>query len=804
MTSTSTLPTLRSTPATGGLASVLFRPVEPLLRRFPISGKFAIMAVLLVVPLATLLGQLVQKANADLTYTRGETAAGPLGHELLDVAATVQDHGTLSSLVLAGQGPAKAALEASRMQLAGMMADTDKAIAAVPELGLDHDWLSLKTAIDKLQRPGADAAAIRREHAEVMDRVLALVDLSAEKSGLLLDPEAQSYFMMDIVFQRNGPYVGAVGHLRDVAVHAAARGTWLPDDNARLDGARSAVAAARQQIQARIDSLSRAGEAAPETWAKANASVDAFQRQIEALAKPGPVSTDTMALYGTGATALEAIDTFHNDTHHRLEAWLDARVQNLTRQRASLAALAAFAVLASLYVFFAIRRSVHLSAKATIAAATGLADGELDVPLATDGRDEFGDISRAFERARGNIQRLTHEMNHMSAEHDKGDIDVVIPADTFAGEYQAMAEGINRMVGGHIAVKKKAMACVQAFGEGNFDAPLEAFPGKKAFINDTLEQIRGNLKKLAADVNRVSDAIQRGSLGTRADASAQPGDFGRLTQGINSALDRVTSFIDQMPSPAFVIDREFTLQYINRTGASLGALEPKNATGRKCFEIFKTTDCHTERCSCARAMNTGAPASSETIAKPAAGTFEIAYTGVPIQDPQGRVVGAFEFINDETSIRRSARTSSQVSDYQAVEAQKLVQTLQQLAEGDLGVAFQPATGDASTATAHEAFANIAQALNGFIDTLSSTISDVNAAAQQLNSAAGQVSMTSQTLSQSASEQQRAWSRPLPRCKRWPHRFSKTPTVPRSPTAWPPRPRMRPWKGARRSRRPCKP
>ena len=45
------------------------------------------------------------------------------------------------------------------------------------------------------------------------------------------------------------------------------------------------------------------------------------------------------------------------------------------------------------------------------------------------------------------------------------------------------------MVAGHIAVKKKAMACVAEFGKGNFEAPLEKFPGKKAFINDTFEQL---------------------------------------------------------------------------------------------------------------------------------------------------------------------------------------------------------------------------------------------------------------------------------------------------------------------------
>ncbi len=53
-----------------------------------------------------------------------------------------------------------------------------------------------------------------------------------------------------------------------------------------------------------------------------------------------------------------------------------------------------------------------------------------------------------------------------------------------------MAQGVNDMVAGHIQVKKKAMACVAEFGKGNFKAPLEQFPGKKAFINETIEQMR--------------------------------------------------------------------------------------------------------------------------------------------------------------------------------------------------------------------------------------------------------------------------------------------------------------------------
>ena len=111
----------------------------------------------------------------------------------------------------------------------------------------------------------------------------------------------------------------------------------------------------------------------------------------------------------------------------------------------------------------------------------------------------------------------------MSSEHEKGDIDVVVPADRFHGDFAVMAQGINTMVAGHIAVKKKAMACIKSFGEGDFSAPLEQFPGKKAFINETIETLRANLKNLISEMDRVvapqrpdtSSVVERSAMNSR-------------------------------------------------------------------------------------------------------------------------------------------------------------------------------------------------------------------------------------------------------------------------------------------------
>nr|WP_255574026.1 methyl-accepting chemotaxis protein [Erythrobacter sp. SCSIO 43205] len=148
-------------------------------------------------------------------------------------------------------------------------------------------------------------------------------------------------------------------------------------------------------------------------------------------------------------------------------------------------------------------------------------------------------INEIIETLRGNLQGLIHEMNHMAAEHDKGDIDVILNADKFKGDFNVVARGVNDMVAAHIDVKKKAMACVKEFGEGNFDAPLEQFPGKKAFINDTIETLRKNLREITAEIQSLIASSTEGRLSERGNDKRFVGDFAELVRGINGMLDAI-------------------------------------------------------------------------------------------------------------------------------------------------------------------------------------------------------------------------------------------------------------------------
>lgn len=176
--------------------------------------------------------------------------------------------------------------------------------------------------------------------------------------------------------------------------------------------------------------------------------------------------------------------------------------------------------------------------KQAMACVKGLAHGDFEAPLEQlPGKKAF--INDTIETLRRNLTGLISEMNRMSEQHNKGDIDVIVPVEKFQGEFAAMARGINDMVGGHIEVKKKAMACVKALAQGDFDAPLEQFPGKKAFINDTIEMLRHNLREVTKEISRLIEASIAGKLEERGNPNCSQGDFAEMIDKINRMLDAI-------------------------------------------------------------------------------------------------------------------------------------------------------------------------------------------------------------------------------------------------------------------------
>ena len=259
--------------------------------------------------------------------------------------------------------------------------------------------------------------------------------------------------------------------------------------------------------------------------------------------------------------AISDLNEFQNELVEKVGGEAEAAAASAEQQ---LIVLGVAAFVLSVVLGWLITRSITGPTRELMTGAGKMAEGDFNFKLAIEQRDEVGQLADAVKAMQANVQTLIAEMNHMSKEHDLGDIDIRIDEGKFKNDFQVMAQGVNEMVVGHIVGNQKAMACVKSFGEGNMDAPLELFPGKKRVINETIEQVRANIKALIVDANMLSAAAVDGRLSTRADASKHLGDFRRIVQGVNDTLDNVVGPINDVQRVMGAMERGDMTQQITK------------------------------------------------------------------------------------------------------------------------------------------------------------------------------------------------------------------------------------------------
>jgi len=274
---------------------------------------------------------------------------------------------------------------------------------------------------------------------------------------------------------------------------------------------------------------------------------EAEKEEVIRISKLNDVNAGIAALLKAQAVSDALNKSFDQHFDHNKELADEGRVVAVeARQHATrvsiLISILALSMLGLISFFITRNLLAQLGGEPDQAAdiANKIAQGDLNSEITVKAGDKSSLIF-AMNTMSETIKRLIKDIDHMAAQHDLGEIFDVIDINQFNGSFKTVSTGINSMVAGHIDTKKKAIAVFKQFGEGNFDAPMETLPGKKVFINETIEQVRKNLKNLIEDANLLSDAALAGKLSTRADANRHQGDFRKIIGGVNATLDAVVT-----------------------------------------------------------------------------------------------------------------------------------------------------------------------------------------------------------------------------------------------------------------------
>ncbi len=359
-----------------------------------------------------------------------------------------------------------------------------------------------------------------------------------------------------------------------------------------------------------------------------------------------------------------------------------------------------------------------------------ISKGEIPQKITDDYNGDFNEIKINLNNCIDNINAMVQDANMLANAAVAGKLATRANTSKHMGEFKAIIEGVNNTLDSVIGPLNVSAEYIDRISKGEIPQKItDNYNGDFNEIKVNLNNCIDNINALIADANYLSEAAVEGRLNERADESKHSGDYRRIVEGVNQTIDSLVGLLDAMPAPAMLIDDKFSVRYMNTAAASTVGLTQETVVGKHCYDLFQTEDCKTSKCACQVAMQGNRTSQSECEARPNGKRLDISYSGIPIKNRSGKVIGAFEVVSDLTAVKAASRVASKVANYQTKETEKLTRGLSAMAKGDLNFKLAVEKGDEDTAAAHESFKMISEAVNSCVNAIRALANDANMLAE---------------------------------------------------------------------------
>ncbi len=730
--------------------SGLWAPGMRIMGNLQFASKALLICLMFLLPLAWLTWSFYTSKNDSIAFSAKELTGVEYAREIFPVIDLAQQL-RRDAVAKAASGSApptmgeiRTKLDAARTKLA----ELDKRLGA--ELSTAKAFAAMQKAYADTDR-ASGFEAVFTAHSTHIQALIALMMQVTDASNLSLDPDIDSYYVMDAVLFRMPDIVEGTGKLRGLGLAVMKAGSVTPDQQQALNGLMPIV---EFQLGNMRDGLAKAIAANAGLESKLDiAAVVDTTASLYTLARKSVVtgkdySAENQSAYLALANkAMQGQYALAQRMFTELDGLIVKRVGNMRSERmvTTVILLAGIALAAYFfYSFFLVTSRGLNSVKTHI---EEIAQGNLDNPPAVpDGTDEPSQVLRSLITMQGVLTQFQAAQNDMAQAHEAGRIDHYLPEHSLPGGYGTMARGVNELVRSHTTVMMRLVDLLDEYAQGKFASEVQDMPGQKQRITSVVREARATM------VTAAEAAISNT----------------RVVNALNKASTNVM-IADVNLNIIFMNDTVQAMMQRNESELrkALPNFSARNLIGQN-IDVFHKNPSHQRR------MLEALTSTYRTQIQ--VGSLYFGLNANPILDAQGQRIGTvvewFDRtievgIEREVSAVVAAASEGDFSQRLSMEGKvaffatlstgmnQLMETSEQgLTEvADLLEAF--ADGDLTRRITRDyagLFGKVKESANTTAENLTRVMSDVRTAADALTGAANQVSATAQSLSQAASQQ----------------------------------------------------
>jgi len=390
------------------------RPGVDWFRKMMFPAKAGVILVLLVLPMLMTLGVLISDRKSAWQSTASERTGLATIQAILPAMEATQllrrglidrANGVERSDLPALQDRFKTAFEL-------LHKEAKPRLDSFEDKGDEH-WKPLMAAHEAASRQasqGMSAAEVRKPYVEISKQLGDLVEHVANTSGLALDPEGDSYYLM----------LAATFHLpplmENLGLSRGALANYVMDPKPqRLATAAASVAIDKALLNSLRDDLIHAAEFNPalaqSKLAEQMTSALDFTTRGEALLQQDSVGERKAAdIVQEASAALVELSGMQRALAKQLDALLEARQQRLLHGTILGAGGALVLLLAGLYFFYCFYRVMNSGISTLIQRMRAMAGGDLTDTLTPKGRDETALLMGALAEMQLSLRATVSEV----------------------------------------------------------------------------------------------------------------------------------------------------------------------------------------------------------------------------------------------------------------------------------------------------------------------------------------------------------------------------------------------------------
>jgi methyl-accepting chemotaxis protein len=492
----------------------ILAPAVYLTHRLRFPAKFGVLAIIVLLPLALLGTRLLTLLNNSIDTIHDEQVGQRYLMDVTPVLRLSMLQRALSNRLLSGDPTAQPDLTANQAKLQEAftrLEATDRQLTVALETG--DRVQRLRAGAEGLinqTRAGVDPAAMFDQWNDQLTQTLNFIYFVSATSGMVLDEDYASLFLIDQSTLRLPRQINIVGQMRGLAsglregqpLTAATRGTirsLLKQETQIRGELLQSLSLLRRQEPALTDRIQS-------PLSSGFTSLDSFRSDLETLlASPEGVVTGMQALPAKGNAVVAELYKAQDALQATLSAELAQRLNEKSAQRTAMLAMFAITGLLLIYAFSAIYSAMRRAMEEVLTATRRIAKGDLTARVNVAGKDEMADIGtglnqmvQAFGDSLALVERSSRSVSDAATRLSTSIDRAKVSMNAQQGETEQVATAINEMTA--------SVADVAQNTEGAARAAEQASQASGKGLG-VMQQTRQTIEALAGEVDLSAQKV---------------------------------------------------------------------------------------------------------------------------------------------------------------------------------------------------------------------------------------------------------------------------------------------------------